>query len=178
MCIWRYMLGLWLWSTYTSVFFLEAKYRNFFSKILILAIFCHFLIAKFFIQLDHFSSIWANFHQIMMIPSKIWTKVLHFLFHWCHTLDKWKFTEKNTTTAHSIVKSILNYQKKDSIESKVDRKPPFPMLIMTPYIVQINFFPNFYWILKSEHMNFTQLYTWNYTQLLWWGVAFIIDRAS
>jgi hypothetical protein len=30
----------------------------------------------------------------MMILSKFWTKVLHFLFHWCHTLDKWKFVEK------------------------------------------------------------------------------------
>jgi hypothetical protein len=41
-----------------------------------------------------FSSSWAHFHQIMMIPSKIWTKVMHFLFHWCHTLNKWKFVEK------------------------------------------------------------------------------------
>jgi hypothetical protein len=54
---------------------------------------------------------------------------------------------------HSIVKSILNYQEQDSIESKVDRKPPFSMLIMTSYLVQINFFPNFYRILKPEHTN-------------------------
>jgi hypothetical protein len=60
----------------------------------------------------------------------------------------------------------------------VDGKLPFSILIMTPYMVQINFFPNFYWILKPEHTTFTQLYTWNYTQLLWWRVAFIIDRAS
>ena len=30
----------------------------------------------------------------MMIPSNFWMKVLHFLFHWCHTLDKWKFVGK------------------------------------------------------------------------------------
>jgi hypothetical protein len=47
-------------------------------------------------------------------------------------------------TPHSNVKSVLNYKKKDSIESKVDLKPPFAMLLMTPYMVQINFFPNFY----------------------------------
>jgi hypothetical protein len=32
-------------------------------------------------------------------------------------------------TPHSIVKSILNYLKKDSVESKVDMKPPFAMLL-------------------------------------------------
>jgi hypothetical protein len=47
-------------------------------------------------------------------------------------------------TPHSIAKSILNYKKKDSIESKVDVKPSFAMLLMTPYMAQINFFPNFY----------------------------------
>jgi hypothetical protein len=69
-----------------NFFFKNANFGDFFSK-------THFLIAKIFIQYDHFSSIVANFHQIMMIPSKIWTKVLHFLFHWCHTFNKWKFTE-------------------------------------------------------------------------------------
>jgi hypothetical protein len=49
-----------------------------------------FFYCQIFIQFDHFSSIWANFHQFMMIPSKIWTKVLH----WCHMLDKWKFIGK------------------------------------------------------------------------------------
>jgi hypothetical protein len=34
-------------------------------------------------------------------------------------------------TPYSIVKSMLNYQKKDSIDSKVDVKPPFAMLLMT-----------------------------------------------
>jgi hypothetical protein len=33
----------------------------------------------------------------------------------------------------------MYYKKKDSIESKVDGKPPFSMLIMTPYMVQIKF---------------------------------------
>jgi hypothetical protein len=47
-------------------------------------------------------------------------------------------------TLHSIIKSIMNYQKNDSIESKVDGKPPFSMHIMTPYMVQIDFFPNLY----------------------------------
>jgi hypothetical protein len=48
-------------------------------------------------------------------------------------------------TPHSmIVKSMLNYQKKDSIKSKMGVKPPFAMLLMTPYMAQINFFPNFY----------------------------------
>jgi hypothetical protein len=45
---------------------------------------------------------------------------------------------------YSIVKSILNYIKKDSIESKVDVIPPFAMLLMTPYMTQNNFFPSFY----------------------------------
>jgi hypothetical protein len=36
----------------------------------------------------------SKFSSNYMIPSKSWTKVLHFLFHWCHTLDKWKFVEK------------------------------------------------------------------------------------
>jgi hypothetical protein len=45
-------------------------------------------------------------------------------------------------------------------------------------MVQIKIFPNFYWILKPKHMTFTQLYTWNYTQLLWWRIAFITDRPS
>jgi hypothetical protein len=49
-----------------------------------------------------------------------------------------------TPTPHSIVKSILNYQKTNSIESKVDVKLPFAILLMTPYMAQINFFPNFY----------------------------------
>jgi hypothetical protein len=80
-----------------------ARWWIFFSKMLILAKKIQkliFLSPKFssnliiFIRFDHFSSIWENFHQIMMIPSKIWTKVLHYLFHWCHTLDKGKFTEK------------------------------------------------------------------------------------
>jgi hypothetical protein len=62
-------------------------------------------------------------------------------------------------TPHSIAKSILNYQKQDSIESMVDKNPPFSMLIMTPYMVQINFFPNFYRLLKFEHTTFTQHYT-------------------
>jgi hypothetical protein len=47
-------------------------------------------------------------------------------------------------TPHFIVKSILNYQKQDFIETKVDMKSPFAMLLMTPYMAQINFFPIFY----------------------------------
>jgi hypothetical protein len=47
----------------------------------------HLLITKI-------SSIWANFHRFMMIPSKILMKVLHFLFHWCRLFDKWRITEK------------------------------------------------------------------------------------
>jgi hypothetical protein len=38
----------------------------------------------------------------------------------------------------------MNYQKKDAIESKVDVKLPFVMLLMTPHMAQIKFFPNFY----------------------------------
>jgi hypothetical protein len=49
-----------------------------------------------------------------------------------------------TPTPHSIIKSVLNYPKQNFIESKVDVKPPFAMLLMTPYMAQINFFPNFY----------------------------------
>jgi hypothetical protein len=80
-----------------------ARWQKKNSRTLILAIIFQKLIflspkfssnLTFFIQIDHSLSIWAIFHQIMMIPSKIWTKVLHFLFHWCHTLDKWKFVEK------------------------------------------------------------------------------------
>jgi hypothetical protein len=41
---------------------------------------------------------------------------------------------------YSIVKSILNYKKKDSFEPKVDVKPSFAMHLMTPYMAQINFF--------------------------------------
>jgi hypothetical protein len=47
-------------------------------------------------------------------------------------------------TPNSILKSILNYQKKDHIESKVDLKLPFAMLLMTFYMAQINFFLNFH----------------------------------
>jgi hypothetical protein len=55
-------------------FFKNANFGDFFSK-------TPFLIAKIFIQFDHFSSILAKFHQIMIIPSKIWMIVLHFFFH-------------------------------------------------------------------------------------------------
>jgi hypothetical protein len=81
-------------------FLLLVKYRqmaNFFSRIIN---WNKKLITKSFsycqnsIQFDHFSSIWANFHQFVMIPSNIWRKVLHFLFHWWHMLDKWKFVGK------------------------------------------------------------------------------------
>jgi hypothetical protein len=58
------------------------------------------------------------------------------------------------STPHSIVKSILNYQKNNSIESKVDGKPPFSMLIMTPYMVQIDFFPKFLLNFKARTYDF------------------------
>jgi hypothetical protein len=44
---------------------------------------------------------------------------------------------------HSIVKSMVNYQKKYTIELKVDMKLPFAMLLMTPYMDQIDFFNKF-----------------------------------
>jgi hypothetical protein len=47
-------------------------------------------------------------------------------------------------TPYSIVKPILNYQKKDSIDSKVDMNPPFDMLLVTPYGSPNHFFSNFY----------------------------------
>jgi hypothetical protein len=53
----------------------------------------------------------------------------------------WSFIMKHL---HLIQKSILNYQKEDSIESKVDGKPLFAMLLITPYMAQFKFFPNFY----------------------------------
>jgi hypothetical protein len=40
-------------------------------------------------------------------------------------------------TPYSIVKFVLNYQKKYSIKSKVDVKPPFAMLLVTSYMAQI-----------------------------------------
>jgi hypothetical protein len=78
-------------------------------------------------------------------------------------------------TPYSIVISTLKYPKKDSIASKVDMKLPFAMLLMTPHMAQIKFFPNFCWISKTT---FAQLCTWNYMQLLLWRVAFIIDQPS
>jgi hypothetical protein len=50
-----------------------------------------------------FSSIWADFHQFVMIPFKIWTKVLHFLFHWCHMLNKWKILGKTLMMSVTVV---------------------------------------------------------------------------
>jgi hypothetical protein len=47
-------------------------------------------------------------------------------------------------TPRSIVEFILNYEKKDSMKSKVDMKVPFAMLLRTLYMAQIKFFPNFY----------------------------------
>jgi hypothetical protein len=46
-------------------------------------------------------------------------------------------------------------KKKNSIESKVDMKLPFAMLLMTPYMAQINFFPKFQ---KFNMCNFIALY--------------------
>jgi hypothetical protein len=41
-------------------------------------------------------------------------------------------------------KIYIELSKKHSIESKVDSKPPFAMLLMTPYMAKIKIFPNFY----------------------------------
>jgi hypothetical protein len=49
----------------------------------------------------------------------------------------WSFVVKHLHLFHCKIYIELSKKRKDSIESKVDVKLPFAMLLMTPYIIDL-----------------------------------------